>query len=180
VRGLINNVEISGSPGGFALPGNSQGVALHPGRANPPGEPETGLERQYVKGRISSVADFCRGGRISAGHHHDGPRTWIRGRMAPRRLRPAGLFSGGGNAARAAWGIAPRWISRKASGGVIPFPRAPSRLGNFPVDVMPKGSMVAVGHHHDGPRTWIRGRMAPRGSKPAGFFLVQGQGGDNA
>jgi len=144
VRGLINNVEISGSPGGFALPGNSQGVALHPGRANPPGEPETGLERQYVKGRISSVADFCRGGRISAGHHHDGPRTWIRGRMAPRRLRPAGLFSGEGGARGLAlqnkgWAptcifpvdephpskveysrlIAPRWISRKASDGVI-------------------------------------------------------------
>ena len=25
-------------------------------------------------------------------HPHDDPRTWIRGRMAPRRLRPAGFF----------------------------------------------------------------------------------------
>jgi hypothetical protein len=29
---------------------------------------------------------------FAADHPHDGPRTWIRGRMAPRRLRPAGFF----------------------------------------------------------------------------------------
>mgnify|MGYP003586712866 CR=1 FL=1 len=37
--------------------------------------------------------------------------------------------------------------------------------------------ILAAGHHHDGPRTWIRGCMAPRGSKPAGLFLSRGSAG---
>ncbi len=46
------------------------------------------------------------------------------------------------------------------------------RLHN-PVATGYRRGIFASGHHHDGPRTWIRGRMAPRGSKPAGFFLFQ-------
>lgn len=112
--------------------------------------------------KFASALDWSkRHARLASDHPHDGPRTWIRGRMAPRRLRPAGLFQKSEKSLasvcpcdnlRAAylpslrplgraqmWRIfanltvdavgllgvyvgrliAPRWISRKASGGVI-------------------------------------------------------------
>lgn len=62
--------------------------------------------------------------------------------------------------------IAPRRIilGEKNSGGVILSQQerflAPSR----------RVGILASDHPHDGPRTLIRGRMAPRGSKPAGPF----------
>lgn len=66
---------------------------------------------------------------LQADHPHDGPRTWIRGRMAPRRLRPAGFFCQMLDELRflvlaCKWLIAPRWIIRRTtnSGGVIFFP----------------------------------------------------------
>ena len=197
---------------------------------------------------------------ISSHHHpHDGPRTWIRGRMAPRGLRPAGFL------------IAPRrLIRRKAnSGGVSLFSRnmwrmrslyaayshevrkvpqavalllaggwhrllacafrnrleacftlarahlrscvkitlewtrfrvrpgkpgrsitarskqpAPKRrcthsvlLSQNHLDLGGSPGIFTRNHPHDGPRTWIRGRMAPRRLRPAGLFLPVGCSG---
>lgn len=42
--------------------------------------------------RVFAVDASSLCGKVEQDHPHDGPRTWIRGRMAPRRLRPAGFF----------------------------------------------------------------------------------------
>jgi len=41
----------------------------------------------------------------------------------------------------------------------------------FAIDAASPVVTFAADHPHDGPRTWIRGRMAPRGLRPAGYFL---------
>lgn len=82
-------------------------------------------------GKLVDALQRC--AMFTSDHHHEGPRTWIRGRMAPRRLRPAGSFcvDAQTTAGFRPLSIAPRWISRKASAGVVFLPQKGG--GDFPV-----------------------------------------------
>ena len=42
---------------------------------------------------------------------------------------------------------------------------------NFLLETVKKHSIFVPNHPHDDPRTWIRGRVAPHGLKPVGFFF---------
>jgi len=55
----------------------------------------------------------------------------------------------------------------------------PDNSENIPiqgVDISPRYASLTVIHPHGDPRTQIRGLMAPRGLKPAGFFFQRNFG----